>query len=54
MIPVDTDTQVHLNCLSETILLFLHALFCQLLKISEDILLPAVMKMLVGYTSVYI
>lgn len=54
MISEDTDTQVQLNCLRETIPLLLHAFFYQLLKAVEGILLCVVKKMLVGYTTLYV
>lgn len=54
MISVDTDTQVYLNCLRETIPFLLYAFFYQLLKSAEGILLRVVMKMLVCHTTVYV
>lgn len=54
MISVSSDTQVHLNCFWQTISFLLHDFFYLLLKSAEGILLCVVMKMLVGYRTVYV
>lgn len=54
MISVSSDTQVHLNCFWQTISFLFHDFFYLLLKSAEGILLCVVMKMLVGYRTVYV